>query len=265
MIKNILIISLILIMNSCSLLKRISNKKSYVFVEHNASSDSTMNIVNSNYSEPKIMIEKSNIMVGSSNGYGSGYNHNVNEKIKIIEVKNSTIYSNVLSEGKVVYKIPSVMKVRNTYQVIVRICKSTIHVYENLNGEVRQSTVPITETMEVRLIDPSPLDAKIFDVVNDNDGIQYIDTINGSYTQWSWNVTPLKSGKTNLKIVISVIKDNGNKKEIVYQDDIKVEIDIIEQIKFWFNKYWQWLFGTILIPFGVWFYTNKKKKKAKKS
>jgi hypothetical protein len=160
--------------------------------------------------------------------------------------------------GHVAYKIPTEMKVRNTYQVIVRISKTTATIFENLDGEIRTATIPVTETMEVKLIDPSPEDRKMFEVIADNDPTQLVEN-NESVTQWSWDVTPIRSGQAHLKVMIAIIT-NGNRKETVYQDTVNIETNLGKQIPFFFGKYWQWLLSTLIIPFGVWFYNRKKKK-----
>lgn len=176
----------------------------------------------------------------------------------------SVIPSTSISTGEVIYRIPKVMKVRDTYQVIVKIRKgkSIISVIKNDNGNVKMSVIPITETMEVKLIDPSPDDFKAFEIVADNDGVQIVDTT-GEWTKWSWDVTPIKVGKANLKIMVSIIK-NGNKKEEVYRDNVIVEANIGNQIKFFWHKYWQWSFTTLLIPIFKYFWGLWKKKKKDK-
>ncbi len=176
-------------------------------------------------------------------------------KLQIIEIKNPRIKS-ITNKGYVVYNIPTIMNVRDTYQVSLRISKTTVNIYEELEGVVKKTTIPITETMEVKLIDPSPLDNKIFSIVPDNHGEQLIEDGN-EVTKWTWNVTPLKSGKANLKIVIAIIK-NGHKKETVYQDNIVIKTNPGKTIPIFIEKYWQWFLSTLIIPFGVWLYNRKK-------
>ena len=197
------------------------------------------------------------IGLGNLNTIGHGAVHYEEQPTKIIHVNNSTVSTKSTNMGHVAYKIPTEMKVRNTYQVIVRISKSTATIYENMNGEVKTTTIPITETMEVKLIDPSPDDRKMFDVIADNDATQLVEN-NESVTQWSWNVTPIRSGQAHLKVMIAVITD-GNRKETVYQDVVNVDTNLGKQIPFFFGKYWQWMLSTLIIPFGVWFYNRKKK------
>lgn len=175
-------------------------------------------------------------------------------------INNSQVLNTTNNKGHLVYKIPTEMYVRNTYQVMVRISKSTVNIYENLNGDIKVQTIPVTETMEVRLVDPSPDDNKKFNIISDNSGVQLID--NGDeVTQWTWNVTPLSSGSSQLKIIVSIVRD-GNKKEVVYQDTVEIKMDLSKQISYFFGKYWKWLLSSLVLPFGIWFY-NKRKKKEK--
>ena len=168
---------------------------------------------------------------------------------KSLSKKSNFIYSEKKKdyhEGKVIYNIPSQMKVRQTYPVILRISSSSVNIYENIKDSLKEVSIPITSSMQVKLIDPSPDDDKAFSIITDNDAIQIVDS-NDTYTQWNWDVTPLKSGIKELKLVISTIKD-GKLKETVYQGEIKVKINPIKQISFFLSLYWQWVIVTLLLP-----------------
>lgn len=179
-------------------------------------------------------------------------------KVRVIVINNVAVHSEHMVDGNVVYQIPDTMLVRNTYTVFARIGKTRVNIYEEINGTVRQASIPISETMEVKLIDESPSDNKMFDITMNNNGVQLVDTDN-TYTEWSWSVTPKRNGVSQLKIVISIIK-NGNKKDLVYSDNVLVRINPRKQIGFFFKTYWQWLLSTIIIPFIVWLYKRRKKK-----
>jgi len=180
-----------------------------------------------------------------------------NEKLSVVEVSNNRVSNSTTNEGRIAYKIPTEMLVRNTYQVIVRVSKSSVHIYENLNGEVKTSSIPITQSMEVKVLDPSVSDNKMFDIVSDNKPIQLVEN-NENVTQWTFNVTPLRSGSSKLKVVVSIIRD-GLVKEVVYEDDVTVKTDITKTVPYFIAKYWQWLLSTIIIPIIVWFTKRKKK------
>ena len=185
------------------------------------------------------------------------------EKLKVIEVQNTKVFKqqNNLSEGRIVYKIPNVMRIRSTYKVFVRISKSraTVSIYDSLSGEVMTSRLPVTETMEVKLIDISLKGKKSFEIVSNNNGVQIVES-GDTYTEWSWNVTPIRVCNTKLKIVVSVIR-NYNKKDIVYEDTVEIERDIKEQLIFFWEEYWKWIISTFISPFIVWWWKNRKNKK----
>jgi hypothetical protein len=50
----------------------------------------------------------------------------------------------------------------------------------------------------------------------------------------------------------------------VFEKTIKVKADPILFVKKFFTEYWQWIFGTILIPFVIWFFRAKKEKRRKR-
>jgi hypothetical protein len=182
-----------------------------------------------------------------------------NPTVQVVEVENRIVNKETMNLGRVVYKIPTEMKVRTTHQVIVRISKSTVHILEDLEGEVKSTIIPVTETMEVKLVDPSPDDDKMFEIVPDNDGIQLVED-NESITEWTWNVTPKRSGEAKLKVVISIIRD-GVKKEKVYSDEVIVKSDIKKSSWYFIRTYWEWIMSSLVLPFVIWFFTKRKKKK----
>jgi hypothetical protein len=85
------------------------------------------------------------------------------------------------------------------------------------------------------------------------------------FTEWEWRLTPTKGGDIFLKIMVSVIVESENgtiTKDIpVYDEVVIVKSNYIFSIKLFIKEYWQWLTTTIVIPFIVWFYNRRKKKK----
>lgn len=187
------------------------------------------------------------------------------DKLFIKEIKNTRIInqSKEYSEGRVVYNIPQKMKVRSSYHIFLRIAKSkaTFSIYDSLGGQVSTAVIPVTQTMEVKLIDTAPNDNKAFEIISDNSNEQMIE--NGdTFTEWSWNVIPIRPGKTSLDIIVSIVRD-GNKKEIVYQDNIIIERDIPAQCIFFWQIYWKWIITTLILPFIGWAYKRRKENKEK--
>jgi hypothetical protein len=160
-----------------------------------------------------------------------------------------------ITMGKLIYDIPNTMKLRRTYIVKIRINRDTtqINITQNINTK-RQSDIKTTSSMQVELVDPSPVDNKKFDIVKNNSDVQMVET--DDYTEWSFSVTPIRSGTSNLNVVVSIIKGDL-KKQMVYSDSVTVKTDTVVVVKNFWGEHWQWLFTTILIPVFVWLWNKK--------
>ena len=116
--------------------------------------------------------------------------------------------------------------------------------------------------MSVELIDPI---GDIFQIKEVNIQKQLVDS---SYTEWKYNIMPLKSGQNKLDLVISIYKDD-DVKQIVYSDDIYVQSNAPAQIKsFWYDN-WKWSIETLIIPiitwlFGLWWGKRSEKRKRRR-
>lgn len=163
--------------------------------------------------------------------------------------------------GQVVYKVPDTMRVMKNYDIIVRISRSktNVEISENLNGKVVTKSIKTSHTMQVELVDPTGECFKISEV---NSQKQMVDS---SYTEWIFNVTPLKSGNNKLNLIVSIFR-NDDVKQTVYSDEIYVQANAPAQIKtFWYEN-WKWSMEKIIIPilawlFGRWWGKRSEKKK----
>jgi len=182
-------------------------------------------------------------------------------KERIIKNNTSSIVNTETNLGQVVYKVPDTMQVMKNYEVIVRISKSqtNVEIHNNLNGKVFEKSIKTSNKMQVELIDPTGNSFKVTPV---NIQKQLVDS---TYTEWKFNVTPLKSGTNKLDLVISVFKDD-DVKQIVYSDEIYVRSNPKAEIRsFWYEN-WKWFLEKILIPlsswiFGIWLGRKTKKKR----
>jgi hypothetical protein len=179
-------------------------------------------------------------------------------------VKNTNSTTNVNSQsdlGQVIYKVPDTMQVMKNYDIIIRISRSNtnVEISQNLNGKVITKNIKTSHTMQVELVDPT---GECFKVSEVNSQKQIVDS---SYTEWRFNVTPLKSGNNKLNLVVSIFK-NDDVKQTVYSDEIYVQANAPAQIKsFWYEN-WKWSMEKIIIPilawlFGRWWGKRSEKKK----
>ena len=179
-------------------------------------------------------------------------------------VKNTNSTTNVNSQsdlGQVIYKVPDTMQVMKNYDIIVRISRSNtnVEISQNLNGKVITKNIKTSHTMQVELVDPT---GECFKILEVNSQKQMVDS---SYTEWRFNVTPIKSGNNKLNLVVSIFK-NDDVKQTVYSDEIYVQANAPAQIKsFWYEN-WKWSMEKIIIPilawiFGRWWGKRSEKKK----
>lgn len=209
-----------------------------------------------------IHIEHS-IEVGSTQGesleqgFGSGHGKLESSHSKNKNTKSSIQPIPAEESGIILYEIPDSMKIGKVSEVFIRISsdKSSVTITENTSNKTQTASIRVSSNMEVELIDPA---SDAFKIVENNTARQIIE--NGdTYTEWRWDVTPLKSGMKSLKIVVSIIKDGGTKQK-VYVDSVIVKSNPILQTENFFEKYWQWMMSSIVIPFIIWFWKRKKRR-----
>jgi len=176
-------------------------------------------------------------------------------------ISNVPIQSTV-SMGQIVYNIPDTMNVLQDYKIVIRISKESnlIDIQENLNGRTVRSELRVENRMEVKVVDPS---GNNFNIIPINRERQLVE--NGEYTQWSFSVTPLKSGENlKLDLVVSIIIGEDIK-EIVYTDSVLVKSSPTKQVKSWWDRNWNWMVEVMLIPFGIWIWNYVRDRLKKKS
>jgi len=181
--------------------------------------------------------------------------------VRIKRIRNNNIRRETadISIGRVIYQTPDTMVVLVESKVIVRISKGKLNeeqVVDGLSGSVNVVPINVTSKMEVRLVDPSPESAPSFNIKSVNKSEQIIE--DEVYTEWQFTVVPLKSGNHELKLVVSMIKGDLVKEE-TWSDTIKVKSNVTKEVLGFWEKYWQWLFTTIIIPIIIFFWKKKKK------
>jgi len=167
--------------------------------------------------------------------------------------------TNNISLGNVVYKTPDTMQVLCESKVIVRIFKDrmdTSSVIEGMGSKVTMVPINVSGKMEVKLVDPSPDSDPTFNIKSVTKTEQNI--MDDVWTEWEFTVIPLKPGIKELNLVITIIYDGG-KKEQVWSDLIKVKSNVPMKVLGFWEKYWQWLFTTIILPVIVYFWKKRKR------
>jgi hypothetical protein len=161
--------------------------------------------------------------------------------------------------GKIVYKTPDTMTVYKKSIIVVRISKdATSEEIEANLGSFKQSTLSVSSSMSVELVDVAPTDNPAFKIAKVNSDKQSIDS---SYTEWTFYVTPVKVGKNELNLVVSKFVGE-DKKQVVYERTIYIKSNPIAQVEtFWWQN-WQFFLTALIIPFIVFLwkrFVDKKK------
>ena len=194
--------------------------------------------------------------------------------IKVIDKTTTTsISDNKPNIGLVAHSVPSKMRVGETYTVKLRISKENNKIQlingngvsiadDNIDSKITIASIRVEPVMSAKLISDS---SKMI-IQSTSTFIQDIEK--EGFTEWTWRLTPTKGGDIFLKIIVSVIVESENKtitKDIpVYDEVIVVKSNYIFTIKGFIKEYWQWIMTTIIIPFVIWFYNKKRKKKPTK-
>jgi hypothetical protein len=81
-------------------------------------------------------------------------------------------------------------------------------------------------------------------------------------TEWRWDVRANETGTQTLHLTIDAIVTVGGERFPrslnVLARKIEVEITPVQQLGRFVERNWQWVAGTVVIPIGVWWWTNRK-------
>lgn len=115
------------------------------------------------------------------------------------------------------------------------------------------SHIEITNTVEVTL---KPTDESAFIIISQRKSDeQFIDLNTKKCWKWAWNVTPLKSGKHKISIVVDAKrKDVASGAFGPEMIEINVKANNSYKAASFIGTYWQWLTTVMALPLLVWAY-----------
>lgn len=166
-----------------------------------------------------------------------------------------------LAPGRVLFNPPQEMKVGVKERVEVRITKT---ITEDLTVGLRGRGVPQIEEIKVGTLMKVRLMGDSFDMKALSHEEQVV--AGEGFTQWDWDVTPLKSGIQTLLLTVTVrIKIPGYGEEKidypVFERQIKVKVSPIYSTINFIKSYWQWIVSAMIIPIIGWAVKKWRKKK----
>jgi hypothetical protein len=173
-----------------------------------------------------------------------------------------------LSVGKMLYNIPEEMKAGIKERVVVRIASS---VTTDLEQGVKGKGKPVEEQIKVGSLMTVKLHGDNFEIKPITNEEQVV-TKTG-FTEWSWDVLPLKSGKQNLSLVVSVrlkIPNFGEEKKDypVFDKQINVKVNFLYTAMLFLKNNWQFFAGPLftgIVGFYLKGWLEAKKKLPRKS
>lgn len=129
--------------------------------------------------------------------------------------------------GEILYRIPNTMPLGRETRCLVRIALDADAIVENITLDehvVLKALSRVSDLMQVELLDPGSTPA--FEVRSINSAEQFVEA--EGYTEWLFQVMPLRTGTFPLLIKVSVIElilGKERKKEIVLEETVQVSAE----------------------------------------
>ncbi len=163
----------------------------------------------------------------------------VEQPNKFINIIDDTVYpldknpsTLVQKTGNLLYHIPKLMQIEKSHRCIFRIAyyREILRTGWKINNDDIEKKIRIAEEMQVELIDVNSGYIKHFDVKPINKSLrQALDA--DDYTEWLFDVTPLKLGVSVLRLHVTAIENRSGRdvsKEIVHEEEIVITTNEIE-------------------------------------
>jgi len=172
--------------------------------------------------------------------------------------------------GKLVHSIPDTMELKKWTTINIRITKDT-QMVNTIDAKNRVSiaynmTPSQVENLEIKdMTVGTEMQAKLegldnFEVKEITPSVQNIELNKNKYTEWIWEVKPLKEGDLPLIISISITK-NINGQDLTKSIEVYRESISVFTVKS--NRIWYGIVGSILLLFTGYFYWLRKRIKLK--
>ena len=275
---------MVLILFSCSINKDLEVKKENLIFNKDNECDSIISKNSTEINPDQIVSVKNEESVLPNFGTNNtGSSISLPKKSRIVTDNSEVLVDDYIDDnidyksndkkGLLVYSIPDNLVVGEYFTIKVRISKSKnktgvvfgnrgITIYENdVNSTVSIELIDIKPVMSAQLLGDDTR-FKISSLSSEYQNIEGDD-----YTEWSWRIVPLKSGKNYLKLLIRVKSkvDDSYKDITIFDKKILVKPNIKYTLINWIKDYWQWISSSILIPAFTWWWANRRKKRKKKT
>lgn len=164
-------------------------------------------------------------------------------------------------KGKISIRVPTVMELEDTYRIEIRISKE-------LEAEILQQLTPsekiVIDSLWVGDIMVMRLQGEHFSIVNFDEEEQGV--LSSGYTQWEYDVKPLKTGRHKLLVKVGIVYHVPNlgptrKYFPVHEVEIDIEVSPVKRLASFATDRWEFLVSTILIPLLTLLYGRIRKQR----
>jgi hypothetical protein len=127
----------------------------------------------------------------------------------------------------------------------------------SLEGTTASGEILVSKIVTAKIFAPE------FSVINITPEKQALSKL--SNTKWNWELVPLKAGNHEVTLSISAhVKVDGTSAERyigTYNKRIAIKVTPTQVMGSWFNRNWQWLASTLIVPFAIWRWQKRKRRK----
>jgi hypothetical protein len=163
-----------------------------------------------------------------------------------------------LELGNIAFNAPRQMNIREEVdiQLLLDLEKpiDELKQWIEARGEKEGARIRVSDRMEARL---TGLDFAITAIMPETTAVSRRES-----TEWRWKVRPLSAGPHSLHLTLSVILDvNGvPTPRVIRTFDRYIQVDVTwgQRLDLFFERNWQWLWATVLVPIVGWLLRNRK-------
>ena len=162
-----------------------------------------------------------------------------------------------LYEANAVFAIPSAANVED--EIRAQLIIDPIKTLEELKKDVTVGPIKSAESIKISRIVIAVLAAPDFHILSATEAEQAIAETQS--TEWIWTLRPKTAGlhPVNIEVYAEVTVGPKTTKHKIrtFDRQVMIEIKPVQKLSSWWDRYWQWFFATLLIPFGKWLYDKK--------
>ena len=169
-------------------------------------------------------------------------------------------FATMLEKADMVFIAPETTKLEKSLEtsLVIDMSKEVDKIQAELAGSnEKNEKIEIARIVVAKILAP---DFEVIEVIKD--GRQILD-LKGP-TEWRWTLTPKKLGEHKVNVTVSAVIEIGNDRAErlikVFNQEVTVFVTPADAAKYFFSKNWQWLWSTLILPFGIWFWNKKRKK-----